>query len=269
MSDPQGHSPAADSAPGQETPSQETGPGQETEPAFADRSYRSGSGIVAGVLLLGLTIWLCVDAIVRSHGQARWYAVALLVLLVPLFAAFTVLPSVRANQDRVVVRNPFRTITAHWSEVESIEAGLSVELRAGGKKYPVWAIPVSLRQRKRAGRRAMMASGDRGSLGSRRGRTARGGDDRYPVGGPGLRSRARARASTAAAPNAAYGADANANAAVTGAWADRAVDELRELAAQAEGRPGAVGPVSVARAWWVLVPVVAGAIALVLTAVLG
>jgi hypothetical protein len=276
MSDPQDHSPAADSVPGQETPGQKApgqeAPGQEARAShtggasgsgFADRSYRSTSGVVTGVLLIALTLWLCGDAIVNSHGHSRWYAVALLALLVPLFAAFTVLPVVRANEDRLIVRNPFRTVTAFWSEVESIQAALSVELRAGGKSYQIWAIPVSLRQRKRAGRRAVMASGDRGMLGSRRGRTGGGMDDRHPVGGPGLRSRGRASAPAASG----YGPDAGS--ALPLAAADRTVAELRELAAQAEARPSAVGPASVVWAWWIIAPVVAGAVAVALIAALG
>ena len=269
MSDPQDHSPTADSVPGQETPGQEapgreapvSGTGEASDPGFADRSYQSAPALAAGVLLLALTLWFCGDAIVRSPGQARWYALAVLVLLVPLISAFTVLPTVRANQDRLLVRNPFRTITAYWSEVESIQAALSVELRADGKKYQVWAVPVSLRQRKRAGRRAMIASGDGGLLGSRRNRMASDTDSRHPVGGPGLRSRARS--------GSGYGSAAGLGGDPSKAWADRVVDEIRELAAQAEGRPGAVGPVSVVWAWWIIAPAAVGVVALALVAALG
>lgn len=294
MSDPQGDNPSGHGAAGQETPGPDVraadaaaadtsvpdasvpdtpaqggpaaGPvdtGADTDPGFADRTYRSVSGLVSGVLLIALTLWLAGDAVLAGHGSAPWYGLAVLVFLLPLFVAFTLLPQVRANQDRMVVRNPFRTVTAPWSEVESIHAALSVELRAGGRKYQVWAIPVSLRQRKRAGRRSMMAKGDQALQESRR--TRIGADSHHPVGGPGLRARSRVR--PAAGGGSGYGADAVTQAPV--AWADRAVDELRELASQAEGRPTAVGSVSVVWAWWIIAPAVAGAVAIAVLAAVG
>ena len=257
MSDSQGPD-----VPGQETPGQDVkavptpapGPG----PVHADHSYRSKSGVVAGVLMLALALWLCIDALVKGHGNTPWLALATLVLVVPLVTAFTLWPVVRADEDRLLVRNPFRTVTAPWKQVESLQAALSVELRAAGKKYQVWAVPVSLRQRKRANRRAMISKSDASVIGSRRGQ-----DSRYPVGGPGLRS----ALSRNAAPS--YGsADSSAPGV---AWADRTVQELLELRDRAveEDRAGADGAVAVAWTWWVVAPAVAGAVALVVLLAVG
>ncbi|MFC1438317.1 PH domain-containing protein [Streptacidiphilus sp. N1-10] len=250
MSDSQGPD-----VPGQETPGQDAKavPTPSTGPAYADRSYRSRSGVAAGVLLLALALWLCIDALVKGHGKTPWLALATLVLVVPLVSAFTLWPVVRANEDRLVVRNPFRTVTAPWQQVESLQAALSVELRAAGRKYQVWAVPVSLRQRKRANRRSMISKGDASVISSRRGQ-----DSRFPVGGPGLRS-AFSR-SSAPAP---YGSSDSAGPAV--AWADRVVTELLELRSRAveENRAGADGAVAVAWTWWIAAPAVAGAVALI------
>ena len=267
MSDPQGHSPSGHSAAGQETPGpdvQAAGtpvpstarntPGPEGGSDYADRSYRSLPTLLSGVLLLALTLWFCGDAILGGHGQAPWYGVAALVLLFPLISAFTLLPVVRANPDRLLVRNPFRIISAPWSQVESIQAALSVELVADGKKYQLWAVPVSMRQRKRASRRAMKDGMPQ------RTRRSRGGDPRYPAGGPGLRSRVNP---------AATGGYVGSDSVATTAWADRTVEELRELGSQAEGRPTAVGPVSVAWTWWIVAPIVVGALAIVVLAIVG
>lgn len=263
MSDPQGQTPSGHSAAGRETPDPSTSAAGSTagsvadrpvaDPGYADRSYRSVQGFAAGVLLIALALWLGADAVFRGHGREPAYGVVVLVLLLPLFFGFMIWPVVRANPDRLLVRNPFRTITAPWSSVESIQAALSVELRAGGNKYQAWAVPVSLRQRKRAGRRAMIAKGDDAVV---RGSRSRPGADsgpgsRFPVGGPGLRS----RAGTVGRGDA--GDD------VPRASADRAVEEIRELASQAVGRPTAVGPVTVTWTWGVIVPAALGAIALV------
>ncbi|MEY9967369.1 hypothetical protein ABIA33_005439 [Streptacidiphilus sp. MAP12-16] len=273
MSDPQGQDAPGQETPGTDVPAADTPGSAHTappdgpalpasaaspapaatpaSPAYADRSYRSVMGAVAGSLLIVLTLWLSIDAMVIGHGRAPWYGLATLVLVLPLVGAYTVWPCVRANQDRLLVRNPLRTVSAPWSEVESIEAALSVELRAGGRKFQLWAVPVSLRQRKRANRRAMIAAGDASQQSSGRGRGRTGGDDRFPVGGPGLRSRGGSGAT-------GYGASETPRA-----WADQVVDELRELADAAEGRESAVGTVSVAWTWWLIAPIVVGAVALV------
>ncbi|WP_084718472.1 PH domain-containing protein [Streptacidiphilus carbonis] len=240
------------------TPAAAPVPGPAARPVFADRSYRSKSGVAAGVLLNALALWMCIDALVKGHGRTPWIALATLLLVIPLVSAFTLWPLVRANDDRLVVRNPFRTVTAPWKQVESLQAALSVELRAGGRKFQVWAVPVSLRQRKRAGRKSMIAKADASVMGSRRGT-----DSRFPAGGPGLRS-----ALSRTTANTGYGADP---AAAGVAWADRVVDELRDLRARAveEDRPAADGPVAVSWTWWVSAPAVVGAVALIVLLVTG
>ncbi|MFG2135628.1 PH domain-containing protein [Streptomyces sp. NPDC048650] len=119
---------------------------------YADRSYRSPAALAAGVLLLLLGLWLGGDAVLRGDSRTRLTALAALLLGVPLVVAFTVRPLVRAGADRLTVRNPFRTITLPWGAVDELRAGYSAEVSTGGRKYQLWAVPVSLRQRKKVGR---------------------------------------------------------------------------------------------------------------------
>ncbi|GAA0586632.1 PH domain-containing protein [Streptomyces crystallinus] len=136
-----------------------TSPTPPAEPTYADRVYRSPGGIAGGALLLALGLWLAGDAIVRGHGSAPWLALAGLLCGVPLVFAFTVRPAVFANDDRMRVRNPFRTITLPWAAVADVRAGYSSEVfDQGGTKYQLWSIPVSLRQRKKAARAQGRAS---------------------------------------------------------------------------------------------------------------
>ena len=72
----------------------------------------------------------------------------------PLVVAFTLRPAVYAGEDRLRVRNPFRTITLPWGAVETLRAAYSTEVVTAGGKYQLWAVPVSLRQRKKASRQA-------------------------------------------------------------------------------------------------------------------
>ncbi|MEV6318684.1 PH domain-containing protein [Streptomyces sp. NPDC051776] len=131
----------------------EPAPRQE-EPQYADRIYRSPAGIAGGVLMLALACWLGIDAVFRGEGRTPWLALAALLLVVPLLAAYTVRPAVFAGTRRLRVRNPLRTISLPWASVEDVRASLSSEVFAGGRKYQLWAIPVSLRARKKAARRA-------------------------------------------------------------------------------------------------------------------
>ncbi|MET7918672.1 PH domain-containing protein [Streptomyces avermitilis] len=128
-------------------------------PQARDRIYRSPFGIVGGVLLLAIVGWLGVDALVSGHGRTPWLALATLILLVPLVIAFTLRPAVFANEDRLRIRNPFRVITLPWGSVASLRSSYSNEVVVkSGTKYQLWAVPVSLRARKKATRQQNRAA---------------------------------------------------------------------------------------------------------------
>lgn len=64
-----------------------------------------------------------------------------------------------ANEERIRIRNPFRTIELPWADVSHFRASYTSELfTEGGAKYQLWAVPVSLRQRKKADRQAGRAA---------------------------------------------------------------------------------------------------------------
>ncbi|GAA2995668.1 PH domain-containing protein [Streptomyces fulvorobeus] len=138
-----------------------TSPTPAPEPVHADRTFRSAAGLVCGVLLIALTAWIGGDALFRGDGRTPWKALAGMLAAIPLIAAFTVRPAVYANAERIRIRNPFRTIVLPWSEVADVRAGYSTELTThAGVTYQLWAVPVSLRERKRAARKASRQSQD-------------------------------------------------------------------------------------------------------------
>lgn len=201
----------------------------EPEPQkFADRCYRSGGALVGGVLLLALVGWLGGDALLRGDGRTPVTAVAALLLVTPLIAAFTLRPAVFAGDERLRVRNPFRTITAPWGAVERIQARYSCELVADGTTYQMWAIPVSLRARRRATRHNQrLAAGE----------PPRGGP--FGLGGTGPHDQGEKTAP-----------------------ADAAVAELRRLAERHADDEAAQGPVAVRWSWEILAPLATGAASL-------
>ncbi|MFE7747665.1 PH domain-containing protein [Streptomyces sp. NPDC057428] len=205
-----------------------TSPTPSAEPAHADRTYRSGAGIVSGVLLILLVGWIGGDAVFRGTGRVPWLSLAALLTVVPLIVAFTLRPAVFADVERIRIRNPFRTIVVPWADVSTVRATYSSEIFThGGDKYQLWAVPVSLRERKRASRKAVQ----------------RAHDDPY--------GRTSAHA------------DVRDSQALTAA-ADQTVGDLRELAERAAARTEkATTTASVRWAYEVIAPAAVGLVALV------
>ncbi|MGW7696269.1 PH domain-containing protein [Streptomyces asiaticus] len=218
-------SPDDDSAPAASSSASSASSDAETE-TFSDRIYRSPSGIAGGVLLLGLSGWLGIDAMIRGEGRTPWLALAGLLFAVPVVIAFTVRPAVYAGQDRLLVRNPFRTITLPWASVEGLRAGYTSEVLAGGATYQLWAIPVSLRQRKRAARQQARAASE------------------DPFGNTSAHVAANKPAEDRRAPS------------------DAAIGDLREMAELNAQREGAQGAPEVRWAFEMITPTLAGAVLL-------
>ncbi|MGY0069399.1 PH domain-containing protein [Streptomyces sp. QTS137] len=221
-------------------------PSAGSEPKYADRVYRSTSGFAGGVLILGLACWLGVDALLVGEGDAPWLALAALLFLVPLVAAYTLVPAVYANEDRLRVRNPFRTIVLPWGQVSSLRSGYTNEVFSdAGTKYQLWALPVSLRARKKAARRFPQTS-DGAALGAEasRGGGVNGGSRR--VGSASDRPGGGERTGT-----------------------DGSMDELRELHERNAGEAHAQGEASVRWAYEIIAPSLAGAVLLAVLLALG
>ncbi|WP_371481143.1 PH domain-containing protein [Kitasatospora sp. NBC_00315] len=204
------------------------------EPVYADRVYRSVPGVISGVLLLAVAGWLTVDAVLSGSGRTPWVALATIVVFAFPVIAYTLRPVVRADDRRLLVRNPLRTVSAPWAAVEGMRAGYSVELFAGGKKYQVWAVPVSLRQRKRANRQASRSAAAGDPHASRLGSLVR---PNVPV--------------LPGAPDP------------TRAWSDQVVAVLLGMAERNAARPDATGEVTVRWCWWIIAPTLVGLVALV------
>ncbi|WP_405869765.1 MULTISPECIES: PH domain-containing protein [unclassified Streptomyces] len=220
-----------------------------------DRVYRSPAGIVGGVLLLGIAAWLGIDAIVSGHGHTPWLALAALILIVPLIAAFTLRPAVYANEERLRIRNPFRVVVVPWGQIVSLRSSYSNEVVAkSGRKYQLWAVPVSLRARKRAARREAKATADRRAEASGRGGRGRMGGFGGAFGGGAL---------------GGFSGGATVPEGPMRAESDKVMDDLRELLETRGEAETAQGEVTVRWAYEVAGPAVAGAVLLAILVAVG
>lgn len=200
--------------------------------------YRSPLALVAGVLLLALIGWLGIDALIAGHGRTPWFALAALILLVPLVTAFTLRPAVFSGEDRLRVRNPFRSVSLPWGEIASVRSGYTNEVVTNsGAKYQLWAIPVSMRDRKKAARRQSGAA--------RPGRS----------GGFGMFGGAGAGAADHDGPARAE--------------SDRIVADLRSTLDRRGTAETAQGEVGARWAYEVIAPVIAGAVLLLILLAMG
>lgn len=212
-------------------PSPAHGPTPPESPESPDRVFRAPSSIVAGVLLLGLAGWLGSDALIAGRGRTPWLALATLLFAVPLVVAFTLRPAVFANDHRLRVRNPFRVVVAPWGAVSGFRSGFSNEVVVeSGAKYQLWAVPVSLRARKRANRAKM-----------REAREAAGKGGRAPLIPPGP----------------------------TRAQNDQIMDDLSQLWEAREKALTSQGEVSVKWAYEIMAPAAAGAVLLAILLAVG
>jgi len=207
-----------------------------------DRTHRSPAGIVGGVLLLAIVGWLGIDALVTGDGRTPWLALAGMILVVPVIVAFTLRPAVYANPDRLRIRNPFRIVVLPWGEVATLRSGYSNEvLTTAGAKFQLWAIPVSLRARKKAARREARATAEAGRPG-----------DAQRGGRPGAFGR-----------SAGFGlGGGTVQGGSTRAESDQIMADLRELLEDQGQAESAQGEITVRWAYEVIAPVVAGAVLL-------
>ncbi|NUU22365.1 MAG: PH domain-containing protein [Streptomycetaceae bacterium] len=113
-------------------------------------TYRSKPAVFTGVILLAVGLWLLIDSAVRDPGTDTLTVVGAVLAVGALVFALTLRAAVFAGPDRLRIRNPFRTIEIPWGAVTEVRAEYSLEVRTEDRSFHIWAVPVSLRDRKRA-----------------------------------------------------------------------------------------------------------------------
>lgn len=118
--------------------------------------YRGTASLVGGIAVAALCLVGILDLLIES-GTQDLLGVAVLALIIALATAYGIYPAAFSGEALLTVRNPFRTITVPWSAVTDLNARLSFVVHTEKQRYTVWAIPVSLHDRRKAERERLKA----------------------------------------------------------------------------------------------------------------
>jgi hypothetical protein len=121
-------------------------------------AYRGPGAVFGGGVVLLFCLGGGLDLLVEE-GTADMPGAAVMFLVAALAFAYGVYPAAFSGPDELVVRNPLRTITMPWSIVTRLSAQLSFIAFTTTQRYTVWAVPVSIRDRRKAERARLRASG--------------------------------------------------------------------------------------------------------------
>ena len=121
-------------------------------PAEKPTSYRTVGSLGTGALLVVFGAVFLFAFGFGSGGHPVGATIGLLMIVSGVVGGLY--PAAFSHADRLSIRNPFRRIDVSWPRVESISARLSTVVETvaeEGKphKFTVWAIPVSMHERRK------------------------------------------------------------------------------------------------------------------------
>jgi hypothetical protein len=107
--------------------------------------------MVGGAVVMVFCVGGAVD-LLAQQGKADLPGASIMFLVAALAFAYGVYPAAFSSPEALVARNPLRTITLSWGIVTKLTAQLSFIAYTPTQRYTIWAVPVSLRDRRRAER---------------------------------------------------------------------------------------------------------------------
>lgn len=117
-------------------------------PADKPTVYRGPGAVIGGGIVLLFCLGGSIDLMVEE-GRADLIGAAVMLVVAALAFAYGVYPAAFSGEEALVVRNPLRTITLPWAVVTKLSAQLSFVAHTATRKFTVWAVPVSLRERRK------------------------------------------------------------------------------------------------------------------------
>ena len=113
------------------------------------RTLRSRSSIALGIVAMAVGGLMAVLSV--FSGEPSLVLIGFMLLLVALGWVLFIRPSVVLTVVGVELDNPFRRTSIPWSHVEYVSPRWNLEVWAGGKGYPAWAIASHIDRPKRQG----------------------------------------------------------------------------------------------------------------------
>jgi hypothetical protein len=154
-----------------------TTPTGASQPAEKPTVYRGPGAVFGGAIVLLFCLGGSIDLMVEE-GATDLPGAAVMLLVAAFAFAYGVYPAAFSGTDALVVRNPLRTITMPWGAVTKLTSQLSYIAYTAKQKYTVWAVPVSIRDRRKVERNRLRDL-------ARQQREERGGSSRFGGGGGG------------------------------------------------------------------------------------
>jgi hypothetical protein len=218
--------------------------------------YRALSSLVSGGLMVAFGLLLASTMAFGSDKHPIGTALGVL-----LFAAGLVgglYPAAKSHADRLEIVNPFRRIVVPWPRVEEVSARLSLVVLTkpepgaeAGHKFTVWAVPVSMHDRRKADRTLAKQTQEARRAAMQEAKSMR-------------NTEALLRGGRGAGPMRFHPGVAPIDAM---AFADQAVSEMNDRKRICDTRESEAPATAVSWTWWSLALFGAAALLLVLAAV--
>ena len=113
------------------------------------RTLRQRGSIAMGIIAMVVGGFMAVLSV--FSGDASLLFIGVMLLLVAVGWVLFIRPSVVLTVVGIELDNPFRRTTIPWSHVEDVSPRWNLEVWAGGKAYPAWAIASHIERPKRQG----------------------------------------------------------------------------------------------------------------------
>ena len=113
------------------------------------RTLRQRGSVALGIVAMSLGGLMAVLSV--FSGEPSLVLIGAMLLLVAIGWVLFIRPSVVLTIVGVGLENPFRRTTIPWSHVEDVSPRWNLEVWAGGKAYPAWAIASHIERPKRQG----------------------------------------------------------------------------------------------------------------------
>jgi Bacterial PH domain len=107
---------------------------------LAPLAYRGTFMLAVGAFCIGVAVWFVLDALDNLGRQADRIGAAASLLGAVLIFAVAIRPALIADRERVLVRNPFRTVSVPWSRVVQFTMRYSLDVDTEDRSYSSWAV---------------------------------------------------------------------------------------------------------------------------------